>query len=153
MTTGWRIVRPEFGREPYSGRGARLYGGRWNSPGVSMAYASATLSLAALELLVHVSRSLLLPKYLSVACHFPEALIEDLDPSRLPPEWQDFPAPPELVSIGDAWVRSRSSAVLKVPSAVIPMDYNYLLNPDHPDFRLVDIEPPRPFALDYRLLT
>jgi RES domain-containing protein len=151
VVTAWRLVRPEFGHNAYNGRGARLYGGRWNSPGVPVAYASASLSLAALELLVHVPPSIVLPEYVSVSCEFPETLIEDLEPSRLPEDWRAYPAPPELAVIGDEWATSGSSAVLRVPSAVIPFEYNYLLNPEHPDFRSIHIARPRPFALDLRL--
>jgi RES domain-containing protein len=88
-----------------------------------------------------------------VSCHFPEAIVEELDESSLPENWRESPAPPELQAIGDQWLLSRSSAVLKVPSAAVLFEYNYLLNPEHPDFRSIDIGLPRPFQLDYRLMT
>ena len=153
MVTGWRLVRPAHAQEAFSGRGARLYGGRWNSPGVAVVYGSSTLSLAVLELLVHVPASLTPPDCVHIEFHFEEALVEKVESSTLPANWRDYPAPPELQAIGDAWMANRSSAVLQVPSAVIPLEFNYLLNPDHPDFRSVDIGQPRDFRLDYRLLT
>ena len=153
MITGWRIVRPEFADDAYSGRGASRDGGRWNSRGVPVAYASASLSVATLELLVNVPATLRLPQYAVVTCHFPEVLVEELDTRRLPGTWRDYPAPAELQVLGDPWLASRAAAVLKVPSAVVPEEFNYLLNPEHPDFRSVDIGQPRPFRLDYRLRT
>lgn len=153
MITAYRIVRPEFADDPFSGQGARRDGGRWNSPGVAMAYASATPSLATLELLVNIPRSLRLPRYTLVTCHFPEAIVDEISSARLPPTWRDFPPPGALQKIGDAWIHSRTSAVLRVPSAVIDLEFNYLLNPDHSDFRSVEIGDSRAFTLDFRLLT
>jgi RES domain-containing protein len=71
----------------------------------------------------------------------------------LPSHWRDFPAPPELQQIGVEWLQSRASAVLSVPSAVIPEERNYLLNPEQEHFRSVNVGASRPFDIDLRLLT
>jgi len=70
----------------------------------------------------------------------------------LPPNWREYPAPPQLQAIGDKWVRSKRSAVLRVPSVIVPGEHNYLLNPEHPKFRRIVVGKPEKFALDLRLL-
>jgi RES domain-containing protein len=152
MPKGWRIVKTRFAAQAFDGEGARLYGGRWNSVGVRMVYTAATISLAVLELVVHLENSDVLPSYSLCAVHFDEAVVTSLDRSRLPVNWADSPGPPELLAIGDAWVAGQSSAVLEVPSAVVESENNYLINPDHSDFKSLIIDPWRPFKLDPRLL-
>lgn len=152
MQTTWRIVRPEFAEEAFTGQGAFLHGGRWHTPGHAVVYTAATRALATLELLANVPRPRRLPEYRMISCHFPEALIDTLN-VLLPENWTAYPAPPLLQQLGDAWLLSKSSAILKVPSAVIPAEFNYLLNPEHPDFRSIDIGEPKLFQLNYRLLT
>lgn len=76
---------------------------------------------------------------------------EEVDLTQLPDNWRDTPAPPALASIGDDWINSGSTAVLVVPSVVIPIENNYLLNPLHKDFPRIQIYPPEPFALDPRI--
>jgi RES domain-containing protein len=151
VITGWRIVKPEYADDAYSGEGARLFGGRWNSPGVPAAYCSETASLATLELLANVPPGLRLGEYVLVPCRFDEGLVRMIGP--LPDDWAAYPPPPAVQAIGDTWLRSGISAVLKVPSALIQAEFNYLLNPEHPDFRSIDIGRAQPFRLDYRLLT
>jgi RES domain-containing protein len=84
--------------------------------------------------------------------HFDDAVVTNLERSKLPANWRDNPSPLGLLAMGDAWVASRSSAVLEVPSDVVESESNYLLNPEHPDFASLLIEPLRPFAFDRRLL-
>lgn len=116
-------------------------------------YTCESISLAALELLVRTPRAQLLDDYVIASCTFPEVLVEDLDVTRLPPNWRDYPPPPELQKLGNAWLVSGSSAVLSVPSAVTPEERNYLINPEHEHFRSVDVGSSRPFQIDLRLLT
>jgi RES domain-containing protein len=118
-----------------------------------VAYAAGNAGVATLELLVNVPASVRLPEYSIVTCHFPEVLVEEIVEANLPANWRDYPPPAALQAVGDEWVNSRASAVLKVPSAVVPFDTIYLLNPEHPDFRSIDVGEPRPFKLDFRLLT
>ena len=152
MIQAWRIVKTRFADDAFSGEGAHLHPGRWHSAGHRMIYTSSSLPLATLELLVHVSRQDATFHYSVVNCWFPEAIVEDIDRSRLPDDWRAYPPPAVLQQIGNEWLRSRSSAVLSVPSAVLATEINYLLNPEHDDFRSVDIGLPSPFLLDSRLL-
>jgi len=150
--TAWRIVKARHAANAFDGEGARLEGGRWNSPGTPLVYTSESAALAALELLVHLGRGSILGAYLLIACTFEDTLVERLDPKRLPRNWRTYPAPPELQLIGDEWVRAATSAILQVPSAVIASDSNYLLNPRHRDFEAIRVMHPEAFQLDPRLL-
>ncbi|MFL6248166.1 MAG: RES family NAD+ phosphorylase [Thermoanaerobaculia bacterium] len=153
MITAWRIVKTQYADDIFSGEGARLLGGRWNTSGHRVVYTSATISLATLELVIHTGRADLVPTFVIVSCSFPEAIVENIDESRLPANWRDFPPPPELQQMGNEWLMSGSSAVFSVPSAVTPEERNYLLNPEHEHFRSVDVGASRPFHIDLRLLT
>jgi RES domain-containing protein len=151
MPTGWRIVKTKYAAQAFDGEGARLYGGRWNSPGVRMVYTSESLALAALEMLTHLGKSDLLASYSRCAVHFDDSLITSLDRSRLPANWRNYPAPPELQVLGDTWVTRGTSVVLEVPSVLIETESNYLINPLHPDFGSLTIEDVEPFVFDTRL--
>jgi RES domain-containing protein len=150
--TAWRLIKARLANHAFSGEGARLYGGRWNSPGIAVVYASATASLAVLEVFANVQRSELLGAYMLLSCAFDESLVERVAPNELPGNWRRSPGPPELQSIGDAWARNQRSAILEVPSAIIEREKNYLLNPRHPDFDRVIRSAAEPFRFSPRLL-
>jgi RES domain-containing protein len=152
IVTAWRIVKRKHLKDPFSGEGARIFGGRWNHPGTPLIYAAESQSLAALEMLVRLEESDLLAAYAVFAVGIERALMADLDRSRLPENWQDDPAPADAKSIGNEWVKSGTSAALRVPSAIIPSEHNFLLNPLHSDFPQLKISPPSPFRLDFRLV-
>lgn len=118
-----------------------------------MVYTVGSVSLAVLEILVNLENTDVLPAYSLCAVHFGDALVSSLDRSRLPPNWRDSPSPPELLTIGDAWIASSTSAVLEVPSAVVESESHYLINPAHRDFASLVIEPPQPFTFDPGLLS
>jgi len=153
VITAWRIVRAEYADDIFGGEGARRFGGRWNKVGHRVAYTASSVSLATLELLVTTPRAQLLSAFVITSCTFPEVLVDDVDETQLPPNWRDYPTPPELQKLGTEWLLSGSSAVLSVPSAVTPEERNYLINPEHEHFRSVDVGPFRAFQLDLRLLT
>lgn len=152
MSTSWRIVKARHAATAFDGEGARISGGRWNSPGTRMVYTSETASLATLEMLVHLGRSRTLPQYAVFACDFDERLVETLDWSSLPADWHSYPAPGELAELGDRWIRAGTSAILRVPSAVVDTESDYLLNPAHRDFRRIRVSDAQPFTLDLRLI-
>jgi RES domain-containing protein len=152
VITAWRIVKAKHSTTAFDGEGARLFGGRWNSPGSPVVYAATSTALAALEMLVHLGKATVLPAYVLIACTFSDSLVAGIEDSRLPSNWRSYPAPPELQSLGDEWLRLGTSAVLEVPSAVIPSESNYLLNPQHADFSGISISPPEPFEFDLRLV-
>ena len=152
MPEAWRIVKEKHAASAFSGEGAAKTGGRWNSRGVPVVYASATKALAALETLVHLNP--LVPfKYVVFRLQFDEALIEKVPLNRLTADWRGEPPPPSTKAVGDDWVRDKRSAVLALPSVIIPGELNYLLNPAHPAFKRITIGKPEKFALDSRLLT
>lgn len=152
MITAWRIVLRDHAQDAFSGKGASRFPGRWNTPGTAVVYVSDSAALAALEMLVHTDVEAVLPAYLLFACSFGEDLIERFDLGKLPSNWQDDPPPPALRQIGQQWVIEQRSAVLRIPSVIIPIQSNYLLNPAHPDFAKITIADPVSFALDLRLL-
>ena len=152
MLTGWRIVPEDRTANAFDGEGARLYGGRWNSSGVALIYASEHKSLAVLETRVHVDATSKIKRYHCFAFHFDAALLESFPVRRLPNDWREEPPPPSTQQIGDAWVKAGRSAVLAVPSIIVPDERNYLLNPAHPDFTKIKIDAPTSFVFDQRLL-
>jgi RES domain-containing protein len=152
MVTLWRIAKARHASTVFDGEGARLNGGRWNSVGVRVAYASQSIALASLEVLVGLQKSRFLPAYSVVSAQVDEAGVEDLPSVALPANWRSHPPSPESQAIGDLWIREQRSLALRVPSAIIDGEFNYLLNPAHPDFGSVTISPPAPFAFDPRLV-
>jgi RES domain-containing protein len=151
MPVAYRIARARYAADAFSGEGARLYGGRWNSPGIRMVYTSGSISLCTLEMLVHLGETRVLSGYVLFRVHLDNSVIATADRPVLPANWRDYPAPGALAAIGDRWVRSGESVALKVPSAVIESESNFLLNPGHPAFQAVEIEGPFPHDFDARL--
>jgi RES domain-containing protein len=116
-------------------------------------YTSATLSLAALEYLVHLGRRDTKLTLASIEITIPDALpVESVERSALPPDWQTSPPTDATISVGDVWLDGQRGAVLKVPSAIISSEFNFLINPLHPHFQQISAGTPRPFAFDGRLL-
>lgn len=152
MPTVWRIVKPHRVADAFSGEGARLFGGRWNSIGRPMVYAAESKALAALEILVHVDDGGLMDEYLCIPIRFDGRLMRSLDLKSLPENWRTNPPPASIRRIGDAWVEEGRSVVLEVPSVLIPGEGNYLINPQHPNLGKVKVGPPEPFEFDPRLL-
>jgi len=150
----WRVTKRRHASAAYSGEGARLAGGRWNHPGIPVAYASESQALAGLEYLVNSAPTLLPPGLVIVRADIPDDVAIDIfDRSRLPRNWRDYdPSPEELQDIGDAWLLAMNAAVLKVPSAVVPAEHNFLVNPAHPDLKKIRIGSPETFIFDARLL-
>lgn len=155
--TAYRVVKARRKDDAFSGEGARRAGGRWSSKGVQAVYVASTLSLAVLEILMHLEDSSILGSYGFFPVILPESLVDQIPPASLPRNWAESPAPLETQSLGDAWIRSRSSAALQIPSAVfqgVPegiLETNYLLNPSHPDFARIEVGPFRSLRLDPRL--
>jgi RES domain-containing protein len=151
IVSAWRIIKRRQRDSAFTGDGARLYGGRWNSPGTSLVYLAGNASLAALEMLVHLDNHQILDHYLLVEVRFDESLVTDVSPDDLPDNWRDSPPPETTRAVGDSWVRMGTSALLCVPSAIMEHEINYLLNPGHADTGSVEILEPRPFQFDRRL--
>jgi RES domain-containing protein len=128
------------------GFGAKLAGGRWNSQGHAVVYMAESVSLAVLENLVHMSREDFPVGYVCIGASIPDhlAILEESDLR------QGFPTL-STANLGDLWIESLASAVLRVRSAVVFAEYNYLLNPAHPQFREITVEETAPFTFDGRL--
>ena len=152
VTTAWRIVKARYAPDAFDGEGARLYGGRWNSPGTAVIYTAESRELAMLEILAHLPAAALLALYVCIPVRFEARLVTTLNERELPADWRVEPAPESTRQLGDAWARERRSAVWRVPSAVVPRESSYLLNPAHPDFDSLKIGEPEPIRFDERLL-
>lgn len=150
--TAWRLVKTRYAATAFSGDGARQYGGRWNSVGVAVSYASGSAALATLEVMVGVQSSALLGTYSLCGVSFDDELVEDLPPDRLPADWRNHPPAPSTQAIGDSWAEAGHSLVLRVPSAVIPFEPNYLIRPTHPDIARLRVLAPEPYIFDPRLI-
>ncbi len=148
--TSWRVVKQRFAATAFDGEGARRFGGRWNSAGRAVVYTAATTSLALLEILVNADAGLL-PHYLAIPVIFAEDLVEPFDRARLPRAWRSHPAPYALKRLGNRWLDEGRSSVLAVPSAVVPHESNYLLNPAHHAFSEVLFGEPIAIETDPRL--
>lgn len=147
----WRLVKTRHARRAFTGEGAREFGGRWTSKGVAAVYTSATQSLALLEVLVHLGAAAPLGAYSLIPADFDEKLVWRPRAGELPAGWRAMPAPAAVRAFGDAWVQGGRSAVLAVPSAVVPAETNYVLNPAHPRFGEIRIGKAEAFEVDVRL--
>lgn len=152
MPTAWRIVPARRIERAFSGEGARLFGGRWNSAGVPLVYAAESKALAALEILVHVDSAALLEDYLCIPVSFDRRLVRSLDFGDLPEDWRANPPPVSVQQLGNRWAAGQASVLLQVPSVLIPGESHYLINPAHPGFVKLKTGAPQPFEFDPRLL-
>ncbi len=147
----WRICRARYAAEAYSGEGARLFGGRWNSKGLPAIYSSTSLALAVVETFVNLEPKLLPDDLVSIQAELPDIVAtERLEAKALPAHW--YKARGEtLRHFGDEWIRAQKTVALYVPSAAIRGDWNVLLNPAHADFRKLKAQKPQPFEFDLRM--
>ncbi len=149
----YRLIKERYADSALDGSGARTHGGRWNSKGVAVVYASDSVALAALELLVHLHRSEVLNRYILFTLELPDEAVMVLDDAALPADWRRDPPSSSTAVIGDKWTASAFSLVLAVPSTLVPQQRNVLLNPAHPDFAAVKgAARAEPFNFDLRLL-
>lgn len=147
--SAWRLAKSAHADHAFDGEGAFRYGGRWNSKGTAIVYASSSLALATMELLVHLDPTMPLPPLLAFRISLPPELILDQPaPGGAPPSMNLSTSR----QVGDQWIRSGSTVALRVPSVVIPLEHNFLLNPNHSRFPELLIDPPLPLSLDPRLV-
>lgn len=152
MITAYRICGAKWVSSAFTGDGAKTAGGRWNSPGRPMVYCSASLSLATLEILVHLEDRGILTRYFSFfEIRIPVDIVTRLPLEMLPDDWKEDSREAVTRSLGDSWLRAMDSAVLAVPSAVTPGELNYLIDPRHPDFSKIEVAASHPFSPDPRL--
>lgn len=146
----WRLCRAIHAAEAFSGEGARRFGGRWNSRGSAMVYTSTSLSLAAVELFVHLEPNLAPDDLVAISATLPEGEPgRTVESPQLAVDWRADEAGTR--GLGDAWIRSGASLALKVPSVPIPLEWNVLINPAHPGLANVRIDGPQEFVFDVRM--
>jgi RES domain-containing protein len=147
----WRICREIHAANAFSGEGARLYGGRWNSQGVRAVYTSLSLALAGIETFVHLEPNLQPDDLVSIEAELPDSVLtERIDLKSLPRKWYEL-RDESLRTFGDRWIHAGRTTALYVPSAAIRGEWNVLLNPGHSDFRKLKIQKPDPFEFDLRM--
>lgn len=154
MLTIWRLEKERYADTAFRGKGSLKTSGRWHHKGTQVAYASEHPGVAVLEKLAWLgsydgareSSYMLLPLHLN-----PDEHLETLDESDLPDDWDSFPHPEATRTLGTRWFEAERSVVLAVPSAVLPVAKNYLINPFHPDFHKLGRGEPVPFSWDARL--
>ncbi len=135
-----------------SGNGARLAGGRWNSQGTAMVYTSESRALCTVEIAVRSGLGLLPSGYQLITIEIPDdASILEIRPDQLRPEWRTFPYPVFTRHFGNRFVKDNKALILKVPSAVVPGDFNYLINPAHKDISQIKIVSIEAFEFDERM--
>lgn len=152
MERVWRLARNASKAHALDGEGARLWGGRWNGRGVPAVYTASTISLAALEILVHLDDAALLRLYSPFPIDIPQGLIKEVTLAELPPDWRESPVPTSCQEFGDRWLESGESLALAIPSVVVPLERNYVLNPAHAALSEAKVGEPADFVFDPRLL-
>lgn len=146
----WRITNKKYAESAFTGEGARLWGGRYNSIGTPAVYTSGSLSLALIEILIQTNdRSELKSKILYQA-NIPEKLIQTPSLKELPDQWNQIPVSKASQFYGDRWINEMIHPVLQVPSVVVPQEYNFVINPQHELFRHIEISEVMPLPLDSR---
>lgn len=146
----WRISRQRYALLALTGFGAAQRGGRWNSRGVPLVYASTSRALALLEILAHIDREQAPTDYEFTRLSIPDDAIAILE--SVPASWDAEPPPVDNRAIGEEWVRSLSGLALLVPSVIVPDDWNVVINPAHPRFEEIVVTMDGPVRIDPRLL-
>jgi RES domain-containing protein len=149
----YRVTRRKFvGKDPFDGQGAFLFGGRWSNIGTRVSYTSTHRSLAILEYRAHIDPALMPDDLVIATLEIPDDVVIAPIPT-LPKDWREYPAPASLRKIGDRFVAEGRSALMQVPSVLVPQENNILVNPLHSDAKRIIRQPSLvPFRYDRRLL-
>ncbi len=151
----WRICRAQFAAEAFSGEGARRFGGRWNSRGVPMVYASSSLALAAIELFVHLDPNQQPNDLVYISALLPAGgQMRSMTEKNLPADWwlaENVAGLEATRALGDAWVKAGDSLAIEAPSAALRPERNVLINPAHKAMKQIVVAPPEPFVFDARM--
>jgi RES domain-containing protein len=150
--TAWRLVKAKHASTAFDGEGARRYGGRWNLRGTAVVYLGGSLSLAALEIFVHLTAEDARLAFSAIQVDIPDGVsIGTLEPQQLPENWREEPPPDACKALGTTWAKAGKTTLLRVPSVIVPSEYNFLLNPAHRGARRLKIHSPQPFGFDDRM--
>ena len=135
-----------------SGKGAETSGGRWNSKGIPLIYTSESRALCTAEIAVHTPLGNIPYDYMLITIEIPDAIkITHLDPETLPGDWKSYPHSHDTQLIGDNFVLRNEFLILRVPSVIVPGEFNYLLNPKHQDIKMIKVKSVESFNFDERL--
>lgn len=146
------MLRKAYARAAFDGEGAYRYGGRWSSPGTRLGYASEHQSLAMLEYFVHLDRDDPPDDLVLAVAEVPDDLTRArVETERLPSNWRESAAPPELARFGDDFARRGKDCLLMVPSVLAPSEYNCLINPAHPEYKKIIVRAMEPLHYDPRM--
>jgi len=149
LIVAWRLVKARYAAEAISGEGARLEGGRWNPKGTPVVYLADHPALAALEMFVHLGKRASKIKFALFRVEIPkEVKVLELFEAGLPAHWRAEPPGPETMTVGEKWFRDRGTAVLKVPSVLVPAATNLIMNPEHPESEKLRIGKAEAFSFD-----
>jgi len=152
LTRVFRVLRAAYARNPFDGEGAYRYGGRWSSAGTRLTYTSEHQSLAMLEYFVHLDPEDAPNDLVLATADVPDHLSRQRIQAReMPAGWRETPAPPELAKIGDEFVKTAENCLLLVPSALAVNENNWLINPQHPEFKKITVNGPEPLSYDPRM--
>ena len=146
----YRISKCDFISDLH-GTGAASYPGRWHSKGTYILYTAGSPSLALLESVVHLS-NIIVSSYCMICLSVPEDKIKTITVQELPGNWFENPSPDMLKNIGDSFIKENKFLALKIPSAIMPEENNFLLNPGHDDFKKVSVVYTRNIPIDDRFL-
>jgi len=147
----WRITSSRHADSAFGGEGAANSPGRWNHRGRRVVYASDTPALAALEILANAETALALEGRLAIRAALPDDAVYVLPTDDLPVNWDANPIGPGTRDVGEAWRADGVYLALAVPSAVMPLQQNIVINPEHPDFGRLDVDDVIPIRFDPRL--
>ncbi len=146
----YRLSKGKYLRD-LSGKGAELYGGRWNNKGTPLLYTSQSRALAFAEISMHLPLGIVPKDYFLITIQIPDtATILTFSEADMPPDWRSNPPSDSTQKLGDQFAHSLAHLTLRVPSAVVPGDCNYLVNPLHPLIQEVIIVEEEPFEFDSR---
>ena len=152
MITAWRLDKAKHARDAFTGEGARRVSGRWHHEGIPVVYVSESIALSALEKFVHLGFEGSHIKLVYFKIEIPDSVaVEKLKTADLPADWAAEPPRDSTKAIGSTWAKKAGTAVLRVPSVLVPKSWNYLLNPAHPDFKKIRIADPLIFVFDARM--
>jgi len=152
LTRVFRVLREAYARAPFDGEGAYLYGGRWSSSGTRLVYTSEHQSLAMLEYFVHLDPEDAPDDLMLAMADIPDNLSrERIHAREMPAHWRETPAPSELAQIGDEFVKKAENCLLVAPSALAVNENNWLINPQHLEFKKIALHAPEPLRYDPRM--
>ncbi len=146
----YRLSKAKYGKD-LSGKGAEIAGGRWNNIGVALLYTGENRALCTAEIAVHIPLGITPKDYVLITIELPDAKIEEIEGSKLPRRWHSSPPHPFTKSYGDEFSARNDALILKVPSAVVQGEFNFLVNPNHKKAKEIKILKIEPFRFDKRL--